>query len=124
LRLKDDSPPNAASATDMPRFQAAPEAAFMARYDAGRDRILMYSLSTCGYCAEKRRLFDRMGVRHTEYTIDEDQAAEDRLSSRLRESGMPINAVGTPIIEVNGTLLPNNPDLDEIATHLTRTIKG
>jgi uncharacterized membrane protein YhaH (DUF805 family)/glutaredoxin len=103
---------------------STPEAAFKARYDASRDRILMYSLSTCGYCTEKRRLFDRMGVRYTEYMIDEDQAAEDRLNSRMRQAGLPMDAVGTPIIEVNGTLLPNNPDLDEIATHLTRASKG
>lgn len=103
---------------------STPEATFKARYDAGRDRILMYSLSTCGYCAEKRRLFDRLGVRYTEYMIDEDQAAEDRLTSRMRQAGLPVDAIGTPIIEVNGTLLPNNPDLDEIARHLTRTSKG
>jgi protein-disulfide isomerase len=42
----------------------------------------------------------------------------------MRQAGLPMDAVGTPIIEVNGTLLPNNPDLDEIATHLTRASKG
>ena len=42
----------------------------------------------------------------------------------MLKAGLPVDAIGTPIIEVNGTLLPNNPDLDEIARHLTRTSKG
>lgn len=98
----------------------AADAAFMARYDARRDRIEMFSLSTCGYCAEKRRLFERMGVRYTEYIIDTDPAAEARLEQRLRSAGLSSSdALGTPIIDVNGTFLPNNPDLEEIARHLS-----
>lgn len=103
---------------------AASSAAFMARYDASRDRIEMFSLSTCGYCAEKRRLFERMGVRYTEYIIDTDPAAEARLEQRMRSAGLSAsNALGTPIIDVNGTFLPNNPDLEEIARHLSGTTR-
>ena len=67
----------------------AGKAAFAARYDAGRDRIVMYSLSTCGFCAEKRRQFDSMGVRYSEYIIDQDAAAEARLNDRLQRAAAP-----------------------------------
>lgn len=98
-------------------------AAFTQHYDASRDRIVMYSLSTCGFCAEKRQQFDSMGVRYVELVIDEDPAAEARLNLRLREAGLGNGAIGTPIIEVNGTLLPNNPSLGEIGLHLSRATK-
>lgn len=93
------------------------EAAFLARYDARRDRLVMYSLTTCGYCTEKRRQFERMGVYVTEYMIDEDSAAEDRLNDRLQRAGIT-GAIGTPILEVNGQILPNNPSLSILAHHL------
>ena len=100
------------------------KAAFTQRYDASRDRIVMYSLSTCGFCAEKRRQFDSMGVRYVEHIIDEDPAAEARLNTRLHEAGLGNGAIGTPIIEVNGTLLPNNPGFGEIGRHLSGATKG
>lgn len=99
------------------------KAAFTQHYDASRDRIVMYSLSTCGFCAEKRQQFDSMGVRYVELMIDEDPVAEARLNLRLREAGLDSGAIGTPIIEVNGTLLPNNPGLGEIGLHLSRATK-
>ena len=102
----------------------AGKAAFAARYDAGRDRIVMYSLSTCGFCAEKRRQFDSMSVRYSEYIIDQDAAAEARLNDRLQRAGLGNGAIGTPIIEVNGTLLPNNPGFGEIGRHLSGATKG
>lgn len=117
----------------LPALQALPgltgsnesgKAAFAERYDAGRDRIIMYSLSTCGFCAEKRRQFDSIGVRYTEYLIDEDASAEARLNDRLHRAGLGGGAIGTPIIEVNGTLLPNNPGFGEIGRHLSRATKG
>ncbi len=112
----------------MPELPGVPgnetgKAAFTERYDASRDRIVMYSLSTCGFCAEKRQQFDRMGVRYVELMIDEDPVAEARLNSRLREAGLDSGAIGTPIIEVNGTLLPNNPGFSEIGLHLSRATK-
>ncbi len=100
------------------------KAAFTQRYDASRDRIVMYSLSTCGFCAEKRQQFDSMGVRYVEHIIDEDPVAEARLNARLRDAGLDNGAIGTPIIEVNGTLLPNNPGFGEIGRHLSGATKG
>lgn len=100
------------------------KAAFTQRYNASHDRIVMYSLSTCGFCAEKRQQFDSMGVRYVEHIIDADPVAEARLNARLREAGLDNGAIGTPIIEVNGTLLPNNPGFGEIGRHLSGATKG
>lgn len=96
------------------------EADFRARYDARRDRIVMYSLSACEFCAEKRQTFERLGVHFAEFVLDTDEAAAGRLDKAMRRAGLPLDATGTPIIEVNGTLLPNNPDLATMRHYLMR----
>jgi glutaredoxin len=116
-RFTPDGLPDPSRIAGLASTQQGDEAAFMARYDAHRDRIVMYSLTTCGYCTEKRRQFEHMGVRFTEYMIDEDSAAEDRLNAHLQRAGIT-GAIGTPILEVNGQILPNNPSLSILAHHL------
>ncbi len=116
-RFTPDTLPDPSRLAGLKATQHDDEAAFLARYDARRDRLVMYSLTTCGYCTEKRRQFERMGVYVTEYMIDEDSAAEDRLNDRLQRAGIT-GAIGTPILEVNGQILPNNPSLSILAHHL------
>lgn len=86
-------------------------------YDPARDRIVMYSLTTCGYCAAKRREFDAAGIRYSEYFVDQDHGAAQALDEKLLASGHRGGAIGTPVIEVNGVLLPNNPSMEAISRH-------
>lgn len=92
-------------------------------YDPKSNTIIMYSLTTCGYCEAKRRELDGMGIRYTELFIDGPGNAQEQLSSRLDQAGMPRQSYCTPILEVNGVMLPNNPPMDEIVQHL-RTRKS
>lgn len=94
------------------------ESAFKARYDAKRDKVVMYTVEGCTYCAQKRDAFERLGVRYSEYQVDTDAKAAERLSAAMRRAGLPQEATGTPIIEVNGMLLPNNPDFATMAHYL------
>lgn len=87
-------------------------------YDPKNNTVVMYSLTTCGYCVEKRRELNELGIRYTELFLDGEGNAQDRLSSRLEQAGMPRQSYGTPILDVNGALLPNNPSMDEIVQHL------
>ncbi|MBL8489092.1 MAG: hypothetical protein JNK22_18660 [Rhodocyclaceae bacterium] len=89
-------------------------------FDPDRDRIVMYSLTTCGYCLEKRREFDRTGIQYSELFLDTDAAAMEGLNRKLAQAGHPGGGVGTPVVEVNGVLLPNNPSMAEIARHFRR----
>ncbi|HPR05028.1 MAG TPA: DUF805 domain-containing protein [Denitromonas sp.] len=86
-------------------------------YDPERDRITMYSLTTCGYCDKKRALFDDLGVRYHEVFIDTDASAQRLMWSKLRASGWRDGGVGTPTLEVNGVMLPNNPSLEQMSEH-------
>jgi len=81
--------------------------------DFSRTRIVMYSLTTCGYCTELRHIFEANKVPFTEYFIDTDQARQDEMFAKLQATGFS-GGVGTPTLEVNGRMMPNNPPIEQI----------
>ncbi len=86
-------------------------------YDPNRDQITMYSLTTCGYCDKKRVLFDDLGIRYDEVFIDTDPSAQQLMWTKLRAAGWRDGGVGTPTLEVNGVMLPNNPSLEQMSQY-------
>jgi len=82
------------------------------------NEVVMYSLTTCPYCREKRQWMTRAGIPFREYFIDSDQARRQELDGLMASHNVPPGGIGTPIIYVNGDLLVNNPDRDEIRRRL------
>ena len=78
------------------------------------DRVIMYSLTTCGYCKAKGRELHAQGIRFTEYFIDEDVQRRDELNNKLAEAGFAPRGYGTPIMDVHGVMMPNNPSVARI----------
>lgn len=85
------------------------------------DEVTMYSLTTCGYCKQKRRELESAGIAFTEYFIDTDAEHRDALNRKMEQSGLPPRRYGTPILDVHGTMLPNNPSLETIRQHMDET---
>ena len=85
---------------------------------ASGNEVVMYSLTTCPYCREKRQWMEHAGIPFREYFIDTDQARMNELSALLEEHKVPPGGVGTPVIYVNGDLLVNNPARDEVKRRL------
>lgn len=85
----------------------------LSEMDFSRAYIVMYSLTTCGYCAELRRTFEANHVPFHEYFIDTDQSRREELFSKLEFIGFK-GGVGTPTLEVNGRMMPNNPPVEDI----------
>lgn len=83
----------------------------------GTNQVIMYSLTTCGYCDQKRAQLKQEGIQFTEYFLDKDQRQTELLWQKLRQTGYR-GGVGTPTFEVNGVLLPNNPSMAVIKSHL------
>jgi len=83
-------------------------------------RIVMYSMTTCGYCNLKRAELQARGIPFVEYFVDKDAVRRDELFEKLRAVGHA-GGVGTPTFEVNGKMLPNNPPLDTILRHAQRS---
>lgn len=78
------------------------------------DQVIMYALTTCGFCKEKARLLQEQGIAYVQYDIDVDSARRDELNAKLAQAGFPPRGYGTPIFDVHGVMLPNNPELAEI----------
>jgi glutaredoxin len=82
------------------------------------NEVVMYSLTTCPYCREKRQWMTRVGIPFREYFIDADEARRQEFETLLITHLIPPGAVGTPTLYVNGHLLINNPDRDEVKRRL------
>ncbi len=82
------------------------------------NKVIMYSLTTCGYCKQKAKELTAAGITFTEYFIDKDMARRDELTQKLEQSGLPQRSYGTPIMDVHGAMLPNNPSMETIRRHL------
>lgn len=88
------------------------------RQAARHNEVIMYSLTTCGYCKAKARELQAAGIAYSEYYIDKDADRRNELNRKLEQAGFPPRGYGTPILDVHGTLLPNNPSLESIRRHL------
>lgn len=85
------------------------------------DEVIMYSLTTCGYCKQKRRELESVGIAFTEYFVDKDGTRNAELSRKMEQAGLPPRRYGMPILDVHGTMLPNNPSLETIRRHMDET---
>jgi len=90
------------------------EPAALGEIDWQKSHIVMYSLTTCGFCVEKRQEMQAKGIPFTEYFLDTDAARNAEFGAKLQAAGVPGGAIGTPSFEVNGKLMLNNPPLDAI----------
>jgi glutaredoxin len=82
------------------------------------NEIVMYSLTTCGYCTQKRGQLTAAGIPFTEIFLDRDETQHRRFGELLAANGVPPGGVGTPSFVVNGELMLNNPRMDEIKRRL------
>jgi glutaredoxin len=82
------------------------------------DRLIMYSLTTCGYCDQKRRDLIAARIPFTEHFIDKDPGRQDEFARKLEKAGIPPQAVGTPSFDARGYMLINNPSLEKIREYL------
>jgi glutaredoxin len=82
------------------------------------DEVIMYSLTTCGYCKLKASELDEAGIFYKEYFIDKNVKRRDELTTKLKQAGFAPKSWGTPILDVKGMMMPNNPSLKKIREYL------
>jgi glutaredoxin len=90
----------------------------LASYDKARVQVTMYSLTTCPYCKAMHRELTKRNIAFVEYFIDADRGRMQELTGKLEHAGYRPGAIGTPILEVNGVMLPNNPSIRTVLQHL------
>jgi glutaredoxin len=86
--------------------------------DLSAVRVEMYSLTTCGYCKQLRRVFQANNIPFREYMIDEDMPRQQELFAKLERAGFQGGGVGTPTLDINGKMMPNNPPLEDIVRQI------
>jgi len=89
-------------------------------YGEPHNKIIMYSLTTCGFCKQKVKELHNENIVFTEYFIDEDRKQMNELNAKLSKAGFEPKRYGTPIFDVHGVMLPNNPDISVIKRHLKK----
>ena len=83
---------------------------------ASNNRIDIYVFGGCTDCDDMLAWLDGNGLRYTVYAVDKDQAAAERLHSIVAGKGG--GRVQMPVLEVNGKVLPGNPDIDAVHRQL------
>ena len=89
-------------------------------YPGGGNEIVMYSLTTCGYCTQKREQLKRERVSFTEHFIDKDSAKEDEMMKKLRAAGDNRNYITVPVFDVYGYMMVGNPSLEVIKSYIDK----
>ncbi len=101
------------------KARAAEGKHYLANYDANVDEVFLFTSDDCGRCQLRRQQFDELGIVYTEMRLDEDPEMARMLDRRLAEG--PYASIRSrlqlPFVEVNGNLVPNDPDLPEISIH-------
>lgn len=88
-------------------------------YAVGEENVIfMYSLTSCGRCAAKRRELQDSGLAFEEYFIDQDAEKDRELQGKLRRSGFTGYSFGTPVFVINGNVIMNNPPLSKLRSYL------
>ncbi len=87
-------------------------------YGEPHNDLIMYSLTTCGYCKQKAEQLRSERIKFIEYFIDKDQTRRSELHRKLDLAGFKPKSYGTPIFDVHGVMIPNNPDISVIQQYL------
>jgi len=87
------------------------------------DELIMYSLTTCGYCKKKARELKKQNIPFIEYYVDEDTKRKEELANKLKKAGIQARSYGTPIFDAYGTMLPNNPSISKIKDAKAKTLE-
>lgn len=61
--------------------------------------VLLYTVSACETCDLVRTFLDRIGVPYTEFDLETDVAAQDRLEAQLGRLVAPVTSIGSDVIE-------------------------
>jgi glutaredoxin len=72
------------------------------------NEVIMYSLTTCGYCKLIAGELQNANIAFTEKFIDTDSDARTELYSKLAKAGVAPRTIGMPALDVHGTMMPDN----------------
>lgn len=84
---------------------------------AYENQVALYSASDCDSCASMRRWLQSQDIHFVEHAIDANPAAAAALREKLARAGIA-GQIRLPVLEVNGEMLANAPEISEVQRHL------
>ena len=84
---------------------------------AYENQVALYSASDCDSCTAMRRWLQSQDIHFVEHAIDANPAAAAALREKLSRAGIE-GQIRLPVLEVNGEMLPNDPEISEVQRHL------
>ncbi len=82
------------------------------------DQIIMYSLTTCGFCKLMAGELQNANIAFSERFIDADDNAKTEMYAKLAKAGVSPRTIGMPTLDVHGTMMPDNPGLAAVRKRL------
>ena len=80
--------------------------------------IIVYSRSGCAPCIAMTRLLQAERHPFTEFFVDEDDDASEELRRKLDALGFHQRIYELPVVDIYGTVFPDNPSRKLIEDHL------
>ena len=85
---------------------------------AEHDQLIMYTITGCSSCEEKRGELSRAKIPFVEHVVDIQPPAAEEFMTKITSAGFTPGKIGFPSFDVKGTFIPNNPPLIQIMKHL------
>lgn len=80
----------------------------------GRTHVVLYTDDSCPECEKRRAELQRAGIPYREISLDKDPSGHSQLAASVERSGMLGQNVCTPVLEVNGIVLPKEVGVAEL----------
>ncbi|MBA3581459.1 MAG: hypothetical protein H0W44_03285 [Gammaproteobacteria bacterium] len=88
------------------------------RYGETHQQVIMYSTTSCEPCMIKRHELAQEGIPYIEYAMDREPERRDEMHAKLTAAGFPQQTYGTPIMDVHGVMMPNNPSIATVKRYM------
>ena len=80
------------------------------------DKVIVYSLSYCGYCKKLSGEMTNAGIDFVEYYVDKDRKRDKELKKKLAKNGLA-GGILMPVVDLGDVFLPNRPSIETIESY-------
>ncbi|MFH0725196.1 MAG: glutaredoxin family protein [Pseudomonadota bacterium] len=87
---------------------------FIEKPENAGDKVILYSLSFCGYCKKLSTEMANAGIDFVEYYVDKDKSKSDQLQKKLKDHGIQGGGITMPVVDMGDVFLPNRPSISEV----------
>lgn len=61
-------------------------------------KVIVYSTSWCGFCAQAKKYFDSIDVKYDDINVEEDRQAAEDMVQKSGQMGVPVIEIGEHLI--------------------------